>query len=91
MVQRILHQSDLDDLEELLPPLPPADRRVDDADEFQRLLERLDSNVLRQILILARDGHTVAEIADRLGVARKTVERKVKRIRLVMHECGYFS
>jgi DNA-directed RNA polymerase specialized sigma24 family protein len=53
------------------------------ADEYERLLERLGDETLRQIAELKVQGHTVEEIAERLGLARRTVHRKINLIRKV--------
>ena len=51
------------------------------AEECQRLLERLGDDSLSQIAIWKMEGHTDAEIAKKLGVVTRTVERKIARIR----------
>ena len=45
------------------------------------LLEKLDDPQLRQIGWLKIEGYNDQEIADQLGCARRTVQRKVERIR----------
>jgi len=51
------------------------------ADECQQLLERLDDSNLAQIAVWKMEGYTDVEVAQRLGCATRTVERKLQRIR----------
>lgn len=50
-------------------------------EEYERLLEGLTDPTLRSITMLKMEGYTNAEIADRLGCVRRTVERKLRVIR----------
>src|SRR5262249_5395902 len=50
------------------------------AEEYRRLLERLDDDALRNVAVLRMDGHTTDEIAGRLGCARRTVARQLALI-----------
>jgi DNA-directed RNA polymerase specialized sigma24 family protein len=50
-------------------------------EEFQRLLGMLRDDRLREIVILRLEGYTVAEIAARLGIGLRAVERKLQLIR----------
>ena len=50
------------------------------AEECERLLERLGDDSLRQIAIWKMEGHTDGEVATKLGVVTRTVERKLARI-----------
>lgn len=51
------------------------------AEEHQRLLAALDDETLRKIALWKMEGWTGDEIAQQLGIARRSVERKVERIR----------
>ena len=51
------------------------------AEEYGRLLDRLDSPELRTVAMRKVEGYGNDEIADRLGCVTSTVERKLKRIR----------
>jgi DNA-directed RNA polymerase specialized sigma24 family protein len=51
------------------------------AEEYERLLDQLGDKKLREIAELSVQGHTVAEIANRLGVAERTIFRKLDLIR----------
>lgn len=84
-------RSYFDELEEELPPLPSIERWVDDADEFRHFLDRLDGRHLRETLLLTWEGFTSQEIAERLGIADRTVRRKIVRIRQIAQECGFGS
>lgn len=67
-------------LEELASPLPEPDAAVDDIMRIKRFRAALQSlpPVCRAAFILHRiDGLTHAEIAERLGISRKTVERHI--------------
>jgi DNA invertase Pin-like site-specific DNA recombinase len=50
------------------------------ADEYQRLLDRLNDETLKRIAVLKMQGSTIDEIADELGCARRTVNRKLDLI-----------
>jgi DNA-directed RNA polymerase specialized sigma24 family protein len=54
------------------------------AEEYRRLLERLDDDVLRRVAILRMEGYTGDEIAAQLGCARRTVARQVALIRRIL-------
>jgi hypothetical protein len=53
------------------------------AEEYGRLLDLLGDGTLRQVAELRVQGHTMEEIAERLGLARRTVHRKIDLIRKV--------
>ena len=50
------------------------------AEEYRRLLDRLDDDVLRKVAVLRMEGHTSDEIAEKLGCARRTVARQLALI-----------
>jgi DNA-directed RNA polymerase specialized sigma24 family protein len=54
------------------------------AEEYRRLLERLDDDVLRKVAVLRMEGHTNDEIAEKLGCARRTVARQLALIRRIL-------
>ncbi len=56
------------------------------AEECRRLLERLDDDGLRAVALAKMEGHTNAEIAQQLGCAETTVERRLKAIRRLWDE-----
>jgi DNA-directed RNA polymerase specialized sigma24 family protein len=51
------------------------------AEEYQRLLDKLGDDELRQIAVWKMEGDTNAQIAERLGCAPVTVERRLHLIR----------
>lgn len=51
------------------------------AEEFQRLLERLDSDDLATLAVAKMEGYTNEEIAKRLDCSVRTVERQLRLIR----------
>src|SRR5262245_5200990 len=68
------------DFDELISQEPTPEFAAEVADQFDRLLAKLDStgdNDLRPIALAKMQGETPAEIAARLGCVRRTVERKL--------------
>jgi len=51
------------------------------AEECQRLLGLLETGELRTIAVMKMEGHTVDEIAERMGSTRRTIERRLHIIR----------
>ena len=51
------------------------------AEEYQRLLDSLEDDGLRQVAISRMEGYTCDEIALQLGCARRTVARRLDVIR----------
>jgi RNA polymerase sigma factor (sigma-70 family) len=70
-------------LEQLLTREPTPEEAAATADECQRLLDLLEEPELRQIALWKVEGYTNEEIAARLDCVPRTVERKVRRIRLL--------
>ena len=70
-------------LEQLLNREPTPEEAAATADECRRLLELLQEPELRQIALWKVEGHTNEEIAARLDCVPRTIERKVRRIRLL--------
>ena len=62
---------------------PDPEFAVQVAEECRRLLERLDDPTLQAIAVWKMEGHTNEEIAEKLGRAVGTVERKLQLIRKV--------
>jgi DNA-directed RNA polymerase specialized sigma24 family protein len=63
---------------------PTPDLAAQLAEEFQRLLDRLDSAELRSVAVWKLEGYTNAEIAGRLGCAAVSVERRLRLIRKIL-------
>jgi RNA polymerase sigma factor (sigma-70 family) len=68
---------------QLLTREPTPEEAAATADECRRLLDLLDEPELRQIALWKVEGYTNEEIAARLDCVPRTVERKVRRIRLL--------
>jgi RNA polymerase sigma factor (sigma-70 family) len=73
-------------LEQLLAREPTPEEIAATADECQRLLDLLVEPELRQIALWKVEGYTNEEIAVRLDCVPRTVERKVRRIRVLWKE-----
>jgi len=70
----------------------PAPEVVVELDEtFGRLLGVLKDDTLRNVALWRMEGYSLQEMADRLGVGVRTVERKLKLIRTVWERelCRY--
>jgi DNA-directed RNA polymerase specialized sigma24 family protein len=63
---------------------PTPDVAAQLAEEFQRLLDRLDSDELRRIAVWKLEGYTNSEIASRLGCAEVSIERRLRLIRKIL-------
>jgi len=72
-----------EDIAQLLTRAPTPEEAAELADECRRLLDSLQEPELRQIALWKVEGYTHEEIAARLGCVRRTIERKVHRIRLI--------
>jgi DNA-directed RNA polymerase specialized sigma24 family protein len=53
------------------------------AEEYQRLMALLDDDRLREIAQCKLEGYRNKEIGERLGLACRSIERKLQRIREV--------
>jgi DNA-directed RNA polymerase specialized sigma24 family protein len=56
------------------------------AEECRRLLDRLGDDTLRQVALRRMEGYTDEEIAGHLGCTRRTIVRKLDRIRRIWLE-----
>jgi len=68
-------------LDDLVSSSPTPDFLVALEDQYSRLLGLLRDDRLREIAILRIEGYTVAEIADRMSIGLRAVERKLQLIR----------
>jgi len=78
-------------LDLLAGPEPTPEFAAMVAEEFQRLLDALEDDGLRDVAVRRMEGYTCDEIADRLGCARRTVARRLDLIRktwLEYHGCA---
>lgn len=58
-----------------------ADIQTELAEQCERLLEQLDDEQLKQIAVMRMDGFLVDEIAQRLELSKRAVERRLQLIR----------
>jgi DNA-directed RNA polymerase specialized sigma24 family protein len=56
------------------------------AEDYERLLARLDDPTLRSVALMKLEGHTTEEIAAALGTSTRTVDRKLHLIRMIWQE-----
>jgi RNA polymerase sigma factor (sigma-70 family) len=68
-------------LNDLVSSDPTPDFIVALEEQYERLLGKLRNDQLREIVILRIEGYTVAEIAKKLNVSLRAVERKLQLIR----------
>lgn len=61
---------------------PPPEVLAELEEDFQQLLSQLDDDQMRHIAISRMNGYSVKEIAGQLGIAERTVERRLRIIRL---------
>jgi DNA-directed RNA polymerase specialized sigma24 family protein len=76
----------LPDWEEVISREPTPDFNAQMEEQVARLLGGLPEAVLREVAILKVEGFENQEIADRLKVSLRTVERKLARIRTLWLE-----
>lgn len=68
-------------LDELVGASPTPDLVVALDEQYRRLLSVLPNDPLREIAVLRIEGYTVGEIAERLSIGERSVERKLQLIR----------
>jgi DNA-directed RNA polymerase specialized sigma24 family protein len=78
-------------IDQVLGDEPTPEFAAQVAEECQRLLEKLDDPALRTIAILKMEGHTVDEIAARLGSTKRTIERRLHIIRKTWEQADQSS
>jgi len=81
------HQEDNQDgLAHILGTEPTPELAVSVAENCELLLDQLSDKTLRQVALWTLEGYRTEEIADKLGCVRRTVERKLERIREIWSE-----
>jgi DNA-directed RNA polymerase specialized sigma24 family protein len=70
-------------LDQLAGREPTPEFAVQVAEEYRRLLDRLDDPGLQAIAVWKMEGETAPQIAARLGCALSTVERRLRLIRQI--------
>jgi RNA polymerase sigma factor (sigma-70 family) len=68
-------------ISEVIGEEPTPDFATEVAEESEQLLDSLDDESLRALALAKMEGLTNAEISKRLGVAQRTVERRLQLIR----------
>jgi DNA-directed RNA polymerase specialized sigma24 family protein len=76
------------DVEQVLGQAPSPAVAALVAEEVERLLARLDDAELQSVALWKMEGYTTPEIADKLGYAPRTVERKLELIRTIWRKEG---
>ena len=72
---------DRDRLSEIAGPEPTPALLHELAEQHHQLLQALEDDTLRKIALWKMEGWTGQEIAEKLGITRRSVERKVEHIR----------
>jgi DNA-directed RNA polymerase specialized sigma24 family protein len=70
-------------LEEVLGREPDPGLAAEVTEECERLLATLEAPELRQVALLRMDGHSVNEVAEKVGCAPRSVKRKLQLIRAI--------
>jgi DNA-directed RNA polymerase specialized sigma24 family protein len=73
-------------IEQVLSREPTPEFAAQVAEEYQHLLDQLDDDQLRTIAVLKTEGYTNDEIAGRLGVVSRSIERKLGVIRTLLEK-----
>ena len=73
-------------LAQILGTEPTPELAVSVAENCRQMLDQLQDETLRQIALWTLEGYRTEEIADKLGCVRRTVERKLERIREIWRE-----
>jgi DNA-directed RNA polymerase specialized sigma24 family protein len=75
-------------MEEVLTREPDPALAAEFAEECERLLGLLGDPDLRRIAVLRMDGHSVEEVAAKVGCAPRSVKRKLQLIRSIWEREG---
>lgn len=65
---------------------PTPELAVSVAENCRLMLDQLQDEKLRQVALWTLEGYCTEEIAEKLGCVRRTVERKLERIREIWNE-----
>ena len=86
--ESIFFQTDDDQagIADILGTEPTPEFALSVAEDCRALLEQLPDDTLRQIALWTLEGYRTEEIATKLGCVRRTVERKLERIREIWEE-----
>jgi DNA-directed RNA polymerase specialized sigma24 family protein len=75
-------------IEQVVGAEPTPALAVQTTDAVERLLDMLPKEEVRSVAVMKLEGYTNAEIADRLGCAEATVQRRLSLIRSVWKEAA---
>ena len=78
-------------IEQVLGTEPTAELADGVVESCREMLESLGDITLQQIALWTLEGYSTQEIGERLGCVRRTVERKLQRIRARWTQLGYAS
>jgi RNA polymerase sigma factor (sigma-70 family) len=67
-------------IEQLLSPEPTPAEQAGMIEQFQRQLDALDDETLKQIVVMRMEGYDTNEIAERLELHVRSVQRKLKLV-----------
>jgi RNA polymerase sigma factor (sigma-70 family) len=70
-------------IEQVVGEEPTPEFAAQVAEEYQRLLDLLADDTLRQVAVWKMEGLTNDEVAERLACSRRTVARKLETIRII--------
>ena len=79
-------EDDLGGIANILGTEPTPELAVSVAENCRQMLDQLQDETLRQIALWTLEGYRTEEIAEKLGCVRRTVERKLERIREIWGE-----
>ncbi len=71
------------DLEQLVSREPSPELESQMAEEFQQRFDSLDDDTLKEIVLMKLEGCENAEIATRLSIHIRSVQRKLKRVEAI--------
>ena len=88
--ESVFIHSDGDDLDDgignILGTEPSPELAIGVAENCQKLLDMLDGDTQRKIALMTLEGYRTEEIAQELDCTKRTVERKLQRIREIWND-----
>ena len=73
-------------VDDLVAVEPTPELAVSATEQYNKLLNLLDDEELVQVATAKMEGHTQAEIAERLGCTRQTIHRRLQLIRSIWED-----
>jgi len=65
---------------------PDPEVAAEFAEDYERLINKLDDPALQAVALRKLEGHSTEEIAAKLGTSRRTIDRKLTLIRRIWQE-----